>query len=142
MRNILCAVVLVLLSLSSTDPAARADTPPGTARQAGGCEARCRQDYQGDDEALRACLRECGAIGPATPQGARSGHEATHVVQQAGGKGSAPISESGFNLNSSKSNVNRAAPGPGSPTAVEGESGTSPDPATEESERAVQEGDG
>ena len=32
----------------------------------GGCQAKCRENNQGNPDALAACLRECGAVGPAS----------------------------------------------------------------------------
>lgn len=133
--------VLISFFLFVTSPiagiAAEKASEPGTGDQRAACDAGCRENYQNNSAAMQACLRDCGAIGPASPQGAMApAHEAAHTVQQSAGvKGSKsnsserraspatppPVPAETSNLNPSKSNINRmAAPVAPTPQPVEG----------------------
>ena len=76
----------LFVTLPAAGIAAEKASQPGTGDQRAACDAGCRENYQNNSAALQACLRDCGAVGPASPAGAMSlGHEAAHTVQQAGG---------------------------------------------------------
>jgi hypothetical protein len=123
-------VVLISFSLLMTLPAAMVAAEkagePGTGDQRAACDAQCRDNYQNNAVALEACLRDCGAVGPASPAGAMAiGHEAPHTAQQAtkvkGSKSNTserlaspatppPAPVESANLNLSKSNINSVTP--------------------------------
>lgn len=125
-------VVLISFSLLMTLPAAMVAaekvSQAGAADQRAACDAQCRENYQNNAVALEACLRDCGAVGPASPVGAMAiGHEAPHTAQQAakvkGSKSNTserlaspatppPAPAESANLNLSKSNINSVAPPP------------------------------
>lgn len=104
---------------------------PGDGDQRAACDAQCRDNYQNNAVALEACLRDCGAVGPASPAGAMAiGHEAPHTAQQAtkvkGSKSNTserlanpatppPAPAESANLNLSKSNINSGSPPPPAP---------------------------
>lgn len=90
----------LLVTFPAAGFAAQDAGPPGSSEQRAACDARCREDYQNNASALQACLRDCGAVGPAVPS-------------------STPAEAS--NLNSSRSNVNRVAD-PATPPPVPAES--------------------
>ena len=103
--------LLVLLPAASF--AAQADEAPGSSEQRAACDARCREDYQNNASALQACLRDCGAIGPASPGGAIApSHEATHTAQQASPAVPPAEPTAAIKLNSSESNVYRSTSSP------------------------------
>lgn len=130
-------VVLISFSLLMTVPAAMVAaekaSQPVAGDQRAACDAQCRENYQNNSAAMQACLRNCGAVGPANPAGAMAiGHEAPHTAQQAtkvkGSKSNtserlaspatpSPDPVESANLNLSKSNINRVAPPP--PVPVE-----------------------
>ncbi len=64
----------VLLFLTGTTLASSIETSAGEGKKAGDearqqraqCDAQCRGDYQSNACALEACLRDCGAVGPAS----------------------------------------------------------------------------
>ena len=117
----------LFVTLPTAGIAAEKASEPGTGDQRGACDASCRENYQNNSAAMQACLRDCGAIGPASAQGAMApAHEAAHTVQQSAGvKGSKsnsserqaspppPVPVETSNLNFSKSNINRVAQPPG-----------------------------
>ena len=119
----------LFVTLPAAGIAAEKASEPGTGDQRAACDAGCRENYQNNSAAMQACLRDCGAIGPASPQGAMApAHEAAHTVQQSAGvKGSKsnsserqaspppppPVPVETSNLNFSKSNINRVAQPPG-----------------------------
>lgn len=79
-------MVLISFFLFVTLPAAgmAAETLNQPGDQRATCDAACRENYQNNSAALQACLRDCGAVGPASPAGAMApAHEAAHTVQQA-----------------------------------------------------------
>jgi hypothetical protein len=92
--------------------------------QRAACDARCREDYQSNVAALQACLRDCGAVGPASPSGAIApGHEAPHTAQQAGTATVPPAAVETTTVKGSKSNSdNRQAAPPAPPPAAPVES--------------------
>src|SRR5437867_4116976 len=58
--------LLALFCVSRTIRAAEARKAGGdAAAQRAQCDAKCRQDYQGNSAAIDACIRNCGATGPA-----------------------------------------------------------------------------
>src|SRR5258708_38903571 len=64
------ATLVALLALFSAPRPGRAAAEAkakGTdaAAQRAQCDAKCRQDYQGNSSAIDACIRNCGAAGPA-----------------------------------------------------------------------------
>jgi hypothetical protein len=92
----------LLVILPAAGFAAQADEAPGSSEQRATCDARCREEYQNNAPALQACLRDCGAMGPASPGSAIApAHEAAHTAQQAGG-GAGPAETT--TVKSSKSN--------------------------------------
>ncbi|HLF31986.1 MAG TPA: hypothetical protein VI566_13285 [Xanthomonadales bacterium] len=107
----------LLVILQAAGFAARADEAPGSSEQRAACDARCREDYQNNASALQACLRNCGAIGPASPCGAIAPvHEATHTAQQAGA-GAGPAAAA--TINTTRSNTFRNQAGTGDATPVQ-----------------------
>ncbi len=130
MKNKIVLVSFFLcMALPAAGVAAETASQPEAGNQRAACDAGCRENYQNNSAALQACLRDCGAIGPANPAGAMAlGHEATHTVQQAttvkGSKSNSserqaslpappPVPVETSNLNLSKSNINRVAQPPG-----------------------------
>ena len=119
----------LFVTLPAAGVAAETASQPEAGNQRAACDAGCRENYQNNSAAMQACLRDCGAIGPASPQGAMApAHEAAHTVQQSAGvKGSKsnsserqaspppppPVPVETSNLNFSKSNINRVAQPPG-----------------------------
>lgn len=76
--------IFLLMTLPSAGVAAETVDQQNTGDQRAACDARCRDEYQNNSAALQACLRDCGAVGPASPAGAKAvSHEATHTAQQA-----------------------------------------------------------
>ena len=74
----------LFVTLPAAGIAAEKASEPGTGDQRAACDAGCRENYQNNSAAMQACLRDCGAVGPASPAGAMSlSHEAAHTVQQA-----------------------------------------------------------
>jgi hypothetical protein len=107
------AGVLAFVSVSRPVRAAeakKAGTDPAAQRAA--CDATCRQDYQGNTAAIDACIRNCGATGPASA-GARSTSVKSSKSNSQDRLASPPTSPDqpvkASNLNLSKSNINREA---------------------------------
>ena len=101
----------LLVTFPAAGFAAQDAGPPGSSEQRAACDARCREDYQNNASALQACLRDCGAVGPASPGGAIApAHEAAHTAQQAGA-GAEPATAA--TINTSKSNTYRSTGSPG-----------------------------
>ena len=127
--------IFLLITLPSAGVAAETVDQQNTSDQRAACDARCRDEYQNNSAALQACLRDCGAVGPASPAGAKAvSHEATDAAQQAtkvkGSKSNSserqaapvappPVPVETSNLNLSKSNINRVTEpaGAGAPPA-------------------------
>ena len=100
----------LFVTLPAAGIAAEKASQPGTGDQRAACDAGCRENYQNNSAALQACLRDCGAVGPASPAGAMApGHELTHTTQQAGGAAAPAAQMKTSNLNPSKSNINGEA---------------------------------
>jgi hypothetical protein len=138
-QSICLLVFMVFLTLPAraaseeSRPAAESNT------QRAACDAKCREDYQSNAGALQACLRACGAIGPASagaiavspdgtlPQSEQSTVKSsksnsseragtvkgsksnTSELEVAGPGVAAPASADAANLNFSKSSIDRSA---------------------------------
>lgn len=85
-------IVLALVALTARAQPTESESAGQADAQRAACAAKCREDYQSNATALQACLRDCGAIGPATAEAISPGHEASHAVQQAAG--AAPVKAS------------------------------------------------
>jgi len=124
-KHVVLISIFLFMTLPSVGVAAEAVGQPGAGDQRAACDAGCRDNYQNNAAALQACLRDCGAVGPASAGGAMApAHEAAHTVQQTT-KGKPSKEQSSFspadqaapppvpsktsNLNLSKSNINRVS---------------------------------
>ena len=89
-KKIVLVSFFLCMALPAAGVAAETASQPEAGNQRAACDAGCRENYQNNSAAMQACLRDCGAIGPASPQGAMApAHEAAHTVQQSAGvKGS------------------------------------------------------
>jgi hypothetical protein len=82
-KHVVLASIVLFMSLPAAGVAAEAASQPGSGDQRAACDAQCRENYQNNSAAMEACLRDCGAVGPASPAAMAPGHEATHTAQQA-----------------------------------------------------------
>jgi len=151
-KDVVLASIFVFMTLPAAGVAAEAVSQRGAGDQRAACDAQCRENYQNNSAAMQACLRNCGAVGPASPAGAMApAHEAAHTVQQAGAVTPPPTPAETSNLNLSKSNINRVAPPSGAGTqpveapSVKSSKSNSSDrqasPDTDETPRAEPAGD-
>ena len=113
------AVVCLFSFMFASRPvrAAEEKAKAGTdaAAQKAKCDAKCRQDYQGNAADIDACIRNCGAAGPAAKFHGNTLNQSTTVKSSksntseravhAGVKDPTPAEAR--NLNSSKSNADR-----------------------------------
>ncbi len=100
----------LLVTFPAAGFAAQDARPPGSSEQRAACDARCRQDYQSNASALQACLRDCGAVGPAAPAKAINLNSSkSNIYRSTGSPGTGAQPAESANLNSSKSNINREA---------------------------------
>jgi len=112
----------LLLVLPVAVVAAEKASQPGAADQRAACDAQCRDNYQNNSVALQACLRDCGAVGPASPSGAKTmGHELTHTTQQEGAGTAASKAAEGAKVKGSKSNASERMASPAAPPPVPAE---------------------
>ena len=108
--------IFLFMTLPTAGVAAEAVSQPGAGDQRAACDAGCRENYQNNAAAMQACLRDCGAVGPASPAGAMApGHEATHTVQQAGAATPRPTPVEGTTVKGSKSNSDNRLASPATP---------------------------
>ena len=110
----------LLVTFPAAGFAAQDASQPGSSEQRAACDARCREDYQTNASALQACLRDCGAVGPAAPSSTPGTGDGTPVQattvkssksnsaeRQANLVTPPPVPAESSNLNLSKSNINR-----------------------------------
>ncbi len=108
------AGLLAFFSVSRMTHAAAAKAAGEAPAQKVPCDAKCRQDHQGNASAIDACIRNCGSTGPTpAPVGSinlnSSRSNASRVAAPNGSTRPTPAPVGSINLNSSRSNASRVA---------------------------------